>query len=110
MELVQSRAWLDSSRLCSQAQRSKADEPEGLSCKVNAGEREGDEEINDEQSDGTINRPIGFNKCLGVQSPSGLHRGYQSLEEGTRHPDQYPPTDIHPKEWYEEREWEGQVW
>ncbi len=68
MELVQSRAWLDSSHLCSQAQRSKTDEPEGLSCEVNAGEREGDEEINDEQADGTINRPIGFNKSLGVQS------------------------------------------
>ena len=64
MELVQSRAWLDSSHLCSQAQytqRSKADQSAGLSCEVNAGEREVDEEINDEQSDDTINRPITVN-------------------------------------------------
>ena len=59
-ELVQSRAWLDSSHLCSQAQRSKADQSEGLSCEVNAGEREGDEEMNDEQSDDTINGPLGL--------------------------------------------------
>ena len=53
MELVKSRAWLDSSHLSSQAQyteRSKADQSAGLSCEVNAGEWEGDEEINDEQS------------------------------------------------------------
>ena len=61
MELVQSRAWLDSSHLCSQAQRSKADQSAGLSCEVNAGESEGDEEINNEQSDDTINRPITVN-------------------------------------------------
>jgi hypothetical protein len=41
-----------------QAQRSKVEESVGLSCKVNAGEREGDEEINDEESNDTINRPI----------------------------------------------------
>ena len=67
--LVQSRSWLDSPHLCSQAkytQRSKADQSAGLSCEVNAGEREGDEEINDEQSDDTINRPIGFNKSPGA--------------------------------------------
>ena len=61
VELVQSRAWLDSSHLCSQAQRSKADQSAGLSCEVNAGESEGDEEINNEQSDDTINRPITVN-------------------------------------------------
>ncbi len=65
VELVQSRAWLDCSHLCSQSQRSKADESAGLSCEVNAGEREGDEEINDEQSDDTINRPITVNAGKG---------------------------------------------
>jgi len=42
----------------SQAQRSKADESAGCVCAVNAGEREDDEEINNEESDDTLNRTL----------------------------------------------------